>query len=155
MYITTKSLMYEEILFTENFSIILKKSQLIIETPEFYNCKPSFIRMSNPMMGAPINLGNLCQLWAQGEFIEHCKICGDLLFIFAGAGNFAGTISQTQGICQSCKQIYQNSGDKEHSIYLPFFRKFWHYYNNKLFVNYKINKRLNFSDVIFKITSYN
>jgi len=82
-----KNLSLDEILFIENFNLILTNSQGIISAPAFYRCKPEFIRMSNPHCAPYINLGNLCLLWEAGEFMDKCYACGDIRYIVGGSSN--------------------------------------------------------------------
>jgi len=139
-----KKLSTDEILFIENFELILTNSDRIINTPEFYACKPHFIRMSNPGGAPQNNMGNLCLLWEAGEFIDSCYSCDGQRFIVGGSGNFGGGISGNTGICQNCNEFTIKTGPGGPSVYIPLlmttldfrkrkvFKEYWHIYGLSL-----------------------
>ena len=135
MCIKDQVLSFQEILFSESFQVILKNSKLIIETPEFYNCKPNFIGMSNPHAAPYLTLGKLCQLWKEGEFICKCNNCGSISYIISGGGNLGGGISAYSSICPNCKQIIWKKGpDIGPSIYMPLLHIYMDFNKNMKFV---------------------
>ena len=149
-----EELSFQERLFLENFSIILRQSNRIIRTPELYNCKPPFIRMANPSAGIPVTLGDLCQLWGYGKFIDKCDYCGYEVYIFSGQGNLSGGISSWRGVCPYCKQfIHKKGASSGPSIYMPLLSTWMKFYKNEILMNYKGVIPLSIDEVIFSLIS--
>ena len=144
-----KLLSQEEILFRDNFSLILIKSKTIIETPEFYNCKPSFIGMANPHAAPNLSLGNLCQLWAEGKFIDTCDMCKGIRYIFGGSGNLGGGISDNKGICTSCRQLSSKVGLRTGpSIYTPMLFTYMEFLRSEKFKHFRNIKGSDIADIL-------
>ena len=147
-------LSFQERLFLENFSSILKQSNRIIRTPELYNCKPPFIRMANPCAGIPVTLGDLCQLWGYGKFIDKCDHCGYEVYIFSGQGNFGGGTSSWRGVCAYCKQFIHKVGPlKGPSIYIPLLSTYMKFRENGILKFYKGAERRSIDEVISTLIS--
>lgn len=146
----------EEILFQDNFSLFLRKSNTIIETPEFYNCKPSFVGMANPYAAPYLTLGNLCQLWAEGKFIDTCDVCNGIRYIFGGSGNLGGGISDNRGICNSCRQLTSKVGSRTGpSIYTPLLFTYMEFLNGEKFKHYRNIKGSGIIDIIYRLNGNN
>ena len=147
-----KNLSIDEILFIENFNLILTNSQRIITTPAFYTCKPKFISMSNPYGAPQNNLGNLCILWKAGKFMDRCHSCGGRRYIVGGSGNLGGGISDNRGICISCKEFRHKSGpEKGPSIYMPLLRATMDFREKEIFKDYRDFKPLNLSELVIEL----
>jgi len=147
-----KNLSLDEILFIENFNLILTNSQRIITTPEFYSCKPDFIRMANPYAAPHLTLGNLCELWKHGKFIDQCDKCGQIRYIVSGSGNLGGGISNNSGICLFCKQFSRKVGPRTGpSIYTPMLFAYMKFRKNKSFEGFGANKKIELIDLIWRL----
>jgi len=147
-----KNLSLDEILFIENFKLILTNSQRIITTPEFYRCKPEFIRLSNPHCAPHINLGNLCLLWEAGKFMDKCYACGGPRYIVGGSGNLGGGISNNKGICTSCKDFSSKSGpERGPSIYMPLLSVTMDFYKREVFKDYRHFDALSLSELVIQL----
>ncbi len=92
-------------LFRENFDLILKHSDLIISTPEYYHSH--FIGLPVGlayMSGYDPPLGALLELWAAGEFIDVCDGCGGRLYLVQAGGSPLSGLNKVLGICERCKK---------------------------------------------------
>jgi hypothetical protein len=141
----------DEILFIENFELILTNSDRIINTPEFYACRPHFIRMSNPGGAPQNNLGNLCLLWEAGKFKDSCDSCGGQRYIVGGSGNMGGGISDNSGVCPKCNEFTTKKGPGGPSIYIPLLMTTFDFRKRKVFKKYWHIKALSLFELIVEL----
>lgn len=97
-------------LFRENFDLILKNSDLIINKPRYFH---SYLEASSiglmHMGGHYAPLGALLQLWKNNEFIDKCDHCKGQLYLFHGGGSPLSGSNKCLGICRKCKTISRKS----------------------------------------------
>ncbi len=155
MFTIKKNLSLEQSLFRDFYPIILFRSVQIVQTPEFYNCKPEFVKMSDSVGGPNLTLGDLCVLWGNGKFIAQCSICGGYVLILSGSssGKLIGGESDRTGYCIECLQFLYEEGAKGRcSVYLnPMLYVYFDFIENKKFKVYDGVKGLDFSEVIEKL----
>jgi hypothetical protein len=96
----------EFVLFKENFDLILKYSELIINTPKYFH---SYIESSTVslayMGGYYAHIGALLQLWEEDSFVDECNQCNGKLYFFQGGGSPLSGGNGCMGICGECGTI--------------------------------------------------
>ena len=119
-------------LFKENFDLILKYSDLIMDTPRYFHSylERSVIGLAY-MGGYSAPIGALLQLWQKDEFVGECQECSGKLYFFQGGGSPLSGGNCCMGICGECRTILckRLAGTKE------LMKAFEH-------VKYNINTRL-------------
>ncbi len=94
-------------LFRDNFDLVLKHSDLIISTPEYYHSHLIGLPIGLAGMGGYVPpLGALLELWSANEFIDVCDSCGSKLYLLQAGGSPLSGSNKVLGICEECKKSY-------------------------------------------------
>lgn len=103
----------EDKLFAENMDLIMKSSEIIINTPEFFYCEFGSAWLSLAYIGGDgmIPLGVLLMLWEQGKLMDRCKHCGADVYIIGAGGSPLSGSHTWHGFCVGCRQ--RQIGSKE------------------------------------------
>ena len=92
-------------LLRDNLDLILKYSDLIISTPEYYHSHLIGMPVGLAYMGGyDPPLGALLELWTAVEFIDACDGCGGCLYLVQAGGSPLSGSNKALGICGGCKK---------------------------------------------------
>jgi len=145
-----RTIEFEEILFAESILAVLLNQKLIIETPEYYKCSPRIFGFRQTYGRLGICLGNLIQLWGNGEFIRKCDDCEYDILVFYSYDVLNET-NFWKGICPNCEQIKFGEVSRDehyHSILKNTRQKYDH---NYLFEDYGYIKGLELDELLRKL----
>ena len=91
-------------LFCDNLYLILDNANLVVEKPEFFYIRYSWMLIGAAYIGAKyIPLGVLLKLWRSGRWIGQCPNCEGRAYIF-DAGGSPGK-AKLKGLIPSSKKI--------------------------------------------------
>ena len=95
-------------LFTDNFDLIWRNDDLIINTLEFYYSYFQSAMISVAYFGGGyITIGQLLEAWKQNLLVDTCDKCQGVLYIFCAGGSPLSGSNGCLGICGDCKQVSQ------------------------------------------------
>ncbi len=93
-------------LFTDNFDLIWRNADIIINTPEFYYSYFHCAFISAMFMGNYyLRIGQLLHLWKQNTLVDTCDKCQGPLYIFCAGGSPLSGRNRCSGICGDCKKF--------------------------------------------------
>ncbi len=133
----------EDKLFAENMNLIMKNSEIIINTPEFFYCEFGSAWLSLAYIGGDgmIPLGVLLMLWKQEKLMDCCKHCGADVYIIGAGGSPLSGSHTWHGLCIDCRQYQIGSKESFREIASPL---------RELMIKYRIkdSKGLDVSKII-------
>jgi hypothetical protein len=92
--------------FRDNFDLIMKHPDMIINTPELYFTSFSCAFVSLSYLGHyQVGIGHMLELWEQDLLIDTCDHCQGPLYIFSAGGSLLSGSNGCVGICGDCKKL--------------------------------------------------
>ena len=93
-------------LFSDNLELIQKNADLVMERPEFFYIRHSWMLVGGIYVGAKyIPLGVLLKLWQGGRWLGECPDCGGRAYIFTAGGSPLSGRHYTLAACPACRKV--------------------------------------------------
>lgn len=100
-------------LFCDNLELILANSERIIERPEFFYIRHSWMMVGGIYVGSQyIPLGVLLKLWKNGRWIGECQDCGSRAYVFRAGGSPLSGRHYSHAFCTACRDIKNSKQDE-------------------------------------------
>ncbi len=100
-------------LFCDNLKLILANADLVMERPEFFYIRHSWMQIGGIYVGSKnIPLGVLLKLWQSGKWLGDCPDCGGKAYIYEAGGSPLSGSHYRHAVCPVCREIvYSKHGE--------------------------------------------
>ena len=93
-------------IFCENLGLILKNSEHILKTPEYFYIRHEWSLVGGIYAGSKyIPLGVLIKLWQEDKWLDECPSCAGKTYVFCAGGSPLSGSHYTNAVCTACNEI--------------------------------------------------